>query len=246
MSGSATFTLENGHANSISALNALFDVTRTRAQVLADPAPGNLPYSTLSPGVSQYQDTMRTQGITSGAGRTTQNTNLDFNPSNVLGSWGASTDAGAFVSLPAVTGEQIGFTSMQRWTGPFTGVLLYGDFALRYVPSRAGTTVGGGLLSGLVLTSNIDFTNASWADLANASITFQDQTLSISGDLLISGGLKALDPAATAGEKFGTFSFVGSTIPEPSTAMLGALFPLSVVLRRRRSSRYSGNQITLS
>jgi hypothetical protein len=135
---------------------------------------------------------------------------------------------------------------MQRWTGPFTGVLLYGDFALRYVPSRAGTTVGGGLLSGLVLTSNIDFTNASWADLANASITFQDQTLSISGDLLISGGLKALDPAATAGEKFGTFSFVGSTIPEPSTEMLGALFPLSVVLRRRRSSRYSGNQITLS
>jgi hypothetical protein len=133
-------------------------------------------------------------------------TTLIVDPSNILGTWSPSNDlAGVFVGN-AVRGEQIAFTGMQRWGGPFTGVLVYGDFALRYVPGRAGQPALDGTLSGLVLTSNIDFLDTSIADLANASITSDGHTLSITGDLLISGALNVLDPGAVIGRKFGTIS----------------------------------------
>jgi len=223
VSGSASFTLKEGMANSISEFDALFDATRTRAQTLSDAAPGNASFAEDATSV-RFADPIRPYGESgaSGTGRSPQLTNLDFDTSDILGTWGASTDSfGSFVNLGS--GEQIALTSMQRWTGPFTGSLLYGDFALRYVPTRAGTIVSGGTLSGLVLTSNIDFLNSSWADLANASISFDGMTntLSISGDLLISGALNLLDSTAVVGTNFGTFSMT-AVVPEPSTwALLG-------------------------
>ncbi len=243
--GTATLTLEEGKADSISWLDAYFSDAKTRGQTLSDPAPGDAPYVRLSgtpgtigtgstsgvlgvPGIVQVTDTIRPFGViptppapdtypgTPGSSRSRQVTTLDFSPTNILGSWTASTDlVGVFVTTDALS-EQIAFTCMQRWGGPFTGVLIYGDFALRYVPTRAGTVAPGGTLSGLAMVSNIDFLDSSWADLANASITFSNNTLNISGDLLISGALNLLDPTATVGTKFGTFSMNATVLlPTP-------------------------------
>lgn len=242
ISGAATFTLLEGKADSISEFDALFNASATRADSLAHPAPGNAPFTETASSVV-YSDPIRPHGViatvgTPGAARTEQVTNLDFNTSNILGSWGASTDSfGTFVNTVPGVSEQIGFTSIQRWTGPFTGVLVYGDFALRYVPTLAGTVQSGGTLSGLVLTSNVDFLNASWASVANASISFSGDTLSISGDLLISGALNVLDPTAVIGEKFGTFSMTALVVPEPSRGLLLLVAMSGFILRRRVGSQ---------
>lgn len=233
--GEAIITLEEGRAPSLGWVDAHFGDTRTRGQVLSDPAPGDAPLLRLSgvpgvlgtsttpgvpgtPGIVRVTDLMRPFGAVPtpplpdtypgvpGSSRSRQVTTLVVDPSNILGTWSPSNDlAGVFVGN-TLRGEQIAFTSMQRWGGPFTGVLVYGDFALRYVPGRAGRPALDGTLSGLVLTSNIDFLDTSVADLANASITSDGHTLSITGDLLISGALNVLDPGAVIGTKFGTIS----------------------------------------
>jgi hypothetical protein len=233
--GQAVITLEEGRAPSLGWVDANFSDARTRGQVLSDPAPGDAPLLRISgfpgvlgtstmpgvpgtPGAVRVTDLMRPFGAiphpplpdtypgVPGSSRSRQVTTLIVDPSNILGTWSPSNDlAGVFVGN-AVRGEQIAFTGMQRWGGPFTGVLVYGDFALRYVPGRAGRPALDGTLSGLVLTSNIDFLDTSVADLANASITSDGRTLSITGDLLISGALNVLDPGAVVGRKFGTIS----------------------------------------
>ncbi len=233
--GEAVITLEEARAPSLGWVDATFSDSRTRSQVLSDPAPGDSPLLRLSgtpgvlgtstlpgvpgtPGVVRLTDLMRPFGTiptpplpdtypgVPGSSRSRQVTTLIVDPDNILDSWSPSNDlAGVFVGN-AVRGEQIAFTGMQRWGGPFTGVLVYGDFALRYVPGRVGQPALEGTLSGLVLTSNIDFLDTSVADVANASITSDGHTLSITGDLLISGALNILDPAAVVGKKFGTIS----------------------------------------
>lgn len=236
-SGSAVMTLQEGQAASIGWLDAHFTDAVERTEALSDPAPGDAPYNRLTgipgtigtgtepgvpgtPGSVQIADPLRPFGEVPsiypgvpGVTRSRQITTLDFNPADVLGTWAPSNDAFAFVGN-ANLGEQIAFTSIQRWGGPFVGVLVYGDFALRYVPSRAGTVTPGGVLSGLVLTSNIDFLNAAWADIANATITSGSGSLAISGDLVSSGGLFVLDPTAALGTKFGTFSLTANA-PAP-------------------------------
>lgn len=252
--GTANITILEGNAASISELDAYFNNATTRAQTLSLPAPGNLAF-TESPadpsvGTISLVDTIRPFGEVPlndaggttpgapGASRTRQATTLDFDPANVLGSWTASNDGfGIFVGN-SVVGEQIAFTGMQRYTGPFGGVLIYGDFALRYVPGRDGAVSPGGLLSGLVLTSNIDFLHSAWADIANASIAFSNNTLNITGDLLISGALNVLDQTAVIGTKFGTISItanVPASIPEP--ASLGLIALGSLLVGRRRMAR---------
>lgn len=246
VSGSATFTLDEGLADSLDNFDALFDGTTSRSDCLSLPSPGNVPFTTISEATVQYSDPIRPNGVvpsgypgSPGASRSPQITNLNFNPSNILGSWAPSTDSyGDFVSLGS-SGQQIAFTLMQRWTSStFTGSLLYGDFGLRYAADRVGEIENGETLSGLVLTSNIDFLNASWSDLGDATITDIDGTLGISGDLLISGAVNVLDPTATVGEKFGTFNLTATTaVPEPSALGLlamagGASF---LFLRKRKS-----------
>ena len=235
-SGSATLTINEGQADGISNFNAYFDELTTRTNILGLAAPGNLPFVDSGTFV-QLNDPIRPFGVTppSGLGRTPQLTTLEIeNASNVLGSWQSSADLGPFVG--SNTSEQIAFTSMHRYTGPFTGQLLYGDFALRYVSGRVGLVRDGNTLSGLVLTSNIDFANAAFADIGNASINVVNNQLLIGGDLLISDGLKALDVNATLGRDFGQFSVVANitAVPEPSSMLLVVLPAVGLAWRRRR------------
>jgi hypothetical protein len=228
--GSATLRITEGLANGIDTFDAYFDENATRAQTLADPAPGNEPFTQPATGVVELIDPVRPGGVTPtpfpgtpGSTRSPQKTTLDIDPSDVLGTWSTSNDAFAFVGSSTL-GEQIAFTSMQRYTGPFTGVLLYGDFALRYTGSK------------LVLTSNIDFLNAAFAEIGNRTISVSGNTLTITGDLLVGGGLFVLDPTATPGMDFGDFTLTATLVPEPSSIVLGALALIGVWAVRSRGT----------
>jgi hypothetical protein len=207
--------------------DAAFGITETRDQLLN--LPGN------SPSASQNWVT-NPVGTPSPTGRTIQGTTLTIDPANVLGTWGAVTsDFGAF----AIGGEQIGFGGMTRWTldPGIPGVLVFGDWALRYSPARAGTFAGSttNIRSGLVLTSNIDFANATFVDIGNANISVTGNTLSITGDMLISDGLIALGfPQSNLGLDAGDFNFTATLVPAPSAAALLGVGGL-LAARRRRS-----------
>lgn len=230
--GSASFTLKEGMANGISTFDAYFDQTATRAQTLSDPAPGNESFTRPAPQTVQLTDPVRAGGVTPspypgtpGSTRSPQKTTLDIDPNNVLGTWSTSNDAFAFVGNSAL-GEQIALTSMQRWTGPFTGSLLYGDFALRYTGSK------------LVLTSNIDFLSAAFADIGNPVISVTGNTLKITGDLLIGGGLSVLDPSAVPGTDFGDFTLTATLVPEPSSlALIGIAIGCAVLFGKGKRQR---------
>jgi hypothetical protein len=232
--GSATITFTEGTAAGISVFNAYFNESATRAQTLGDPAPGNEPFTSPSAGVVQVIDPVRPSGVipvpypgTPGATRSPQLTTLDVDPGDVLGGWTTSNNAFAFVGN-ATLGEQIAFTSMTRWTGPFTGSLLYGDFALRNTGPK------------LVLTSNIDFLNAAFAEIGNPVISVAGNTLTISGNLLIGGGLNVLDPTAIPGTDFGDFVLTATLVPEPTSVAMAAFGVLGLVfvgLRRSRSRK---------
>lgn len=208
--GSAIFTLNEGLANSIGEFDAYFDDTKERDATLSDPAPGNAPFSetAANPGTIVLTDAVRPFGNvpspypgTPGQTRSRQVTTLDFDPADVLGSWEPSNDDYAFVGN-SLLGEQIAFTGMQRWSGNFTGVLLYGDFALRYVFD--------GSSSRLLIASNIDFPHAAFAEVASPIITVSGSTLTISGELLTGGGLFVLDPSALPGSLLGSFALTAS------------------------------------
>jgi hypothetical protein len=209
VSGNAVFSIDEAAsaANTpVTTLSAFFGSTETRNQILADPGvtftAGNLPLP-----AQPYT-------VSNATGRTLQATNVDLDPSDLLESWTpATSDFGSFV----LGGEQIGLSGMTRWTGTYTGVLLFGDFALRYSPSRTGVVRQGNTLSGLVLTSNIDFVNAAYADLANVTISpVVNHQFTITGDLVYSDGFAALtgDPD-DRGIDFGNFTFTGTLAPDP-------------------------------
>ncbi len=239
-SGSATITLSEGIADSISEFDSLFDAGTTRADALSLAAPGNAPFTEgasvlysdpIRPfGVTPLNDAGGTTPGTPGASRTRQATTLDFTPGSVLGSWSTSNDAFGFTGN-TVLGEQIGLTLMQRFTGPFSGALLYGDFALRYTGSK------------LMLTSNIDFLNAEWAEIGSPVVNYTGDsnggTLTITGDLLIGEGLALLDGSAVVGTDFGNFSLTATVVPEPASGILlgSAAVALSALRRRRGAAR---------
>jgi hypothetical protein len=237
ISGNAILTIDQSafaSQSSITTLAAWFDNSETRTQLLGNPAPGDgftLPNINHSINVGIIPDP------DGPGGRTIQTSNLDIDPNNILGTWTASSDIGAFVG--SGTSEQIALEGMQRWLGNYTGQLLFGDFAIRYSPSRVGVVREGNTLSGLVLTSNIDFANAAFLDIADATITSNGASLSISGDLVISDGYKVLDAGALLGADVGDISLTAA-IPEPSTVVTSCLLVtgmLCAMLRRKQRNQ---------
>jgi len=182
-------------------LDAVFGITETRDQLLS--LPGNNP----SPVITWE---LNLPGTPSPTGRLIQATTLVISHDNVLGTWQPGNDVGPFLS----GGEQIGFGGMTRFTldPGINGILLFGDWALRYAPGRAD-----GLRSGLVLTSNIDFPSAVFADIGSASITANEDQITINGDVLVSDGLIVLGfPPSNYLLDIGNFSL---------TARLASSFP---------------------
>jgi len=208
-SGSVSMSITEGMANSISEFDAYFDESRTRSETLSDAAPGNAPFIEDASGVT-LTDPIRPYGVVPspfpgvpGSTRSPQKTTLVFDPADVMGTWTLSNDSFGFTGN-TTKGEQIALTSMQRWTGPFTGVLLYGDFALR---RTSGTE--------LKLTSNIDFLNAEFASITNPAVSVVGNTLTISGALRIDQGLFLLDSTASVGAVFGSFTLTATIAPVP-------------------------------
>lgn len=218
VSGNAVLSIDeaaSGANTALTTLVAFFGSTESRDECLnAAGVPftaANLPFPAL-PAV-----------VSSPAGRTLQATNVNLDPTDILGSWTPATnDFGSFV----MGGEQIGFGGMMRWTGTFNGKLIFGDLAMRYSPSRTGVVRHGNTLSGLVLTSNIDFLDAAYADLANITITpGANHQFTITGDLVYSDGFALLTgDIGDAGIDFGDFSFTGTLtsdeLPQPQITRL--------------------------
>lgn len=207
--GSVTMTITEGMANSISEFDAYFDATKSRAETLSDAAPGNAPFVEDDSGVA-LTDPIRPYGVVPspfpgvpGSSRSPQKTTLVFDPADVMGTWTLSNDSFGFTGN-TTTGEQIALTSMQRYTGPFTGVLVYGDFAIR----RTSATE-------LKLTSNIDFLNAEFASITNPAISVVGDTLTISGAMQIDQALFLLDSSAVVGTTFGSFTLTATIAPVP-------------------------------
>lgn len=208
-------------------LDAVFGVTETRDELLS--LPGDTPGSV-------FGWDLNVGAVSSPAGRELQGTDLIVNTHDVLGSWGSATsDVGAFVS----GGSQIGFGGVTRFDldEGISGQLLFGDWALLYSDTRAGTQAGAtdNTRSGLVLTSNLDFAGAAFADIGNAMVSVENGTLSITGDLLISDALVVLGfPSSSLGMDIGDFSLSATLTPAPgSLAMMACAGGL--LSRRRRA-----------
>ncbi len=166
--------------------------------------------------------------VTDPTGRNRQASTLDYDPSNVLGSWTASTNSGFVTS----GGEQIGFDGVTMNAADAAiggGNFLWGDFALRRDPTRGG--------DGLVLVNNYGFGFNAF-DLGVSSLAADASALTITGTLLLSPEW-ATAFGGTAGANVGSFSMV-ATVPEPGTmtlAGLGAASGVSSWLLRRRARR---------
>ena len=234
LGGTVTFTFDESLSNAatpFSDVNAVFKGTQSYADVIA--GVGADSFDNVNG--SQKTVTFSINGATPAniTGRPNNAaTTLDYNASNLLGSWTPGTDIGAFLS----GGEQIGIQSMTRWSTGLGNVLL-GEFAVRYAPGRIDAT-----RSGLVLVSNIDFANAAYADLANVNIVATEGSLGITGDLLYSDGFALLsgDPS-DVGVKFGTFQINAITaVPEPSSVLL-SLIATGVVFRFRKKQIFRRN-----
>lgn len=250
--GSAVFTLrkDNPGVAGLHSFNAYFDDAASYSYITAWDStnattvnPGNLAYGTTMISGVEYvvlNDPVRPAGYTPApvSGRTLQTTTLEFDTEHFsqagfLADWSAST-ADAMGMFATVSGEKIGFTNMTRWN-PFgsSGTLINGDFALVYIPGRAG-----GANSGLGLVSYAaGFNPFLFADLGNVSITFDNVSseLNIVGDVLLAGGVTYWDGMVTNGTNIGSFNLTAAVVPEPSTlGLLGCAIFLSGVLQRRR------------
>jgi uncharacterized protein (TIGR03382 family) len=184
--------------------------TRTAAQIQAD-AGTSTSWTGIGYGINP------TTPLTDPTGRDLQETNFTYNPANLTG-----TAAGA-----------IGIGGTTRWDiDPFLGggVFILGDFTARYDAARAG-----GIYSGWYLTNHFSFPSVAF-DLANVSTNVLGDGFTLTGDLYVKTGEPLNAFFGFPGETdYGNFSLSASTIPEPSSAMLGALPLLSLLSRRRRN-----------
>ncbi|MCA9199608.1 MAG: PEP-CTERM sorting domain-containing protein [Planctomycetales bacterium] len=233
LGGTAEFTVNEqlvAAATPLTTLNAIFAGQQSYSQTL-DAADAGNPFDAIVGTEKTF--TLMVNGDSPAAIEGRPNnaaTDLDFDPNDLLGSWTPGTDVGALL----LGGEQVGLQGMTRWQGTFDGVLLFGDFAVRYSPTRTDA-----IRSGLVLVNNVDFANTTYADLANISSHVSDSSILISGDLLFAEGFASLtnDPS-DVGVQFGTFELNLTTVPEPtSLAIVGFGCVAMLSLRRRSRSK---------
>lgn len=144
-------------------------------------------------------------------GRAIQGTGFTYNPADLTG-----TASG-----------QIGLGGFTRFDG-VAGLFYIGDYQLRFDGSR--TT---GVYSGWYLQNNAGFP-ANAFDLANVTTTVGAEGFELSGDLVPNSDSFFAFYGLT-GADMGNFSFSGSTVPEPSAAILGACSLLGLLARRRRN-----------
>ena len=157
--------------------------------------------------------------VTNPAGRGIQATNFTYDPSNLTG-----TASG-----------QIGLDGVMRFTGNFPGILVTGDYALKYDATRVGNTAGG---SGWYLLNNFGFPIPGW-DLTGVTASSDPFSLSLSGTLKWSPEVaSAFFTTSDIGRSMGTFTFV-SPVPLPAAAWLfgGGMIGLVGAARRRMTRR---------
>lgn len=177
-------------ANSpLAGFNAVFGITESYDEVVSLPnnnPPASVSWALNLPGTANPQ------------GRGVQSNTLELDPADILGTWTPGNDVGPFLS----GGEQIAFGGLTRFSldPGINGQLLFGDWGLRYAPGRADK-----VRSGLVLTSNLTFAHAVFADLGHADISASGGQLLISADMLISDALILLGfPESSMGLRIGT------------------------------------------
>jgi hypothetical protein len=173
----------------LAGFNAVFGITESYDEVLNLP-PNNPPATVSWP--------LNLLGTPSPQGRGVQSTTLELDPANVFETWTSGNDVGPFL----VGGEQIAFGGLTRFSldPGINGQLLFGDWGLRYSPARVD-----GVRSGLVLTSNLSFANAVFADIGSVDVTVKGARLEITGDVLIGDALILLGfPKSTSGLRVGS------------------------------------------
>ena len=153
--------------------------------------------------------------VTNPAGRAIQATNFTYDPTNLTG-----TASG-----------QIGLGGVMRFMGNFTGILVGGDYALKYDATRVGNAAGG---SGWYLLNNYGFPIPSW-DLTDVTATSDPLSLYLSGTLKWSPEVtNAFFHSSDIGKSMGTFTFV-SPVPLPAAVWLfgSGMIGLAGLARRR-------------
>lgn len=234
--GAATMTFDIAAINSSLTYTRFYGLLDNQAATLtaAQIQSGTVPVPPGSPTTpTNLLHPVNGTAVTDPTGRNRQASTLDYDPSNVLGSWTASTNSG----FASVRGEQIGFDGVTMNAANEAiggGNFLWGDFALRRDPTRGG--------DGLVLVNNYGFGFNAF-DLGVSSLAADASALTITGTLLLSPEWAGAF-GGTAGANVGSFSMV-ATVPEPGTmtlAGLGAAGGVSSWLLRRRARRIAGRE----
>ena len=130
-------------------------------------------------------------------------------------------------NLTGTAAGQIGLGGFTRFNG-LAGVFYVGDYQLLFDGSRTS-----GVYSGWYLQNNAGFP-ANAFDLANVTTTVGAEGFDLSGDLVPNSD-SFFSFYGLTGVDMGNFSFSGSTVPEPSLALLGTCSLLGLLARRRRN-----------
>jgi hypothetical protein len=167
--------------------------------------------------------------VTNPAGRAIQATNFSYDPNNLTG-----TASG-----------QIGLGGVMRFMGNFPGILVSGDYGLKYDATRVGNAAGG---SGWYLLNNYGFPIPGW-DLTDVTAASDPFSLSLSGTLKWSPEVaSAFFTTSDIGQPMGTFTFV-APVPLPAAAWLfgcGVAGLTGMAHRRsRRSRRDHGSELSI-
>ena len=176
---------------------------------------------------------------------------LQAGSDTVIGQQAASSltiNGGSFIVLNSLNNINIG----NGTGGDGVVTILGGSASFESDVTRIGRdgatgllTIGGGTVDilgtleiGVIdgATGSIDFTSGSTGSLSVAGLDIDDfQTFAADGELTFNGATVSETDFATTFQVSGnTISLAGSTIPEPSSSLLGGIGLLALAARRRR------------